>query len=326
MDRKNSNTRNLHKAEDRKRNNLLMLKEPDKGLWGPLKEIFTHRLHGTERLLLWVVLPGILVLTMSAIVFMFLPRAEEDSDDGLIDPEVLAATARAVEQRTLKEQAERKEAARLRGIFEEGNEALRAGDYLKARETLSAYLAEAPEDWNAAQNLAVAYQLEGRTEEALGVLDAALQSHPGVASLHANRAQMLREAGRMAGALEAIKRASEIEPGNVFYSNKFLIMRIENGEIDGVRKAIETSEALRISTAAPSYIIAAAAVAAQSGDIPGAVLNLSRARTLLAEPELIKLIDDPFFTPYLGALNAAGAFGGGTLGKGRQQQPKRAAP
>lgn len=86
-------------------------------------------------------------------------------------------------------------------------------------------------------DLALVAQMEGRLEDALGLLEQALTEHPDDASLHMGRGNLLDELGRTLEARSAYERSLALDPGSPRGWIHLGFNRVELGDAVGGRDA-----------------------------------------------------------------------------------------
>src|SRR4051812_17622655 len=99
-------------------------------------------------------------------------------------------------------------------LRQQGIDALRAGQLDSAIEILTRCLMTSPEDGEAQACLGVAYSQKGLHEQALRMLDLAVQKQPAAAGVHFNRGVALERAGRPAEAAAAYQQAARLNPNH----------------------------------------------------------------------------------------------------------------
>jgi predicted O-linked N-acetylglucosamine transferase (SPINDLY family) len=110
-------------------------------------------------------------------------------------------------------------------LFYLGTAELQLGHAAPAAEALRASLRLAPNP-NSFNNLGLALQRMGRPEEALPAFDRAIQSSPGFADAHYNRAVTLQALGRLDDALAGYEKAVRLQPDFVnALNNKAVVLR-----------------------------------------------------------------------------------------------------
>jgi hypothetical protein len=186
--------------------------------------------------------------------------------------------------------------------FAAGRNALEARNFAEAESRFRLALAGAPGQAASANNLAVALIAQKRFAEAADVLSTLLQAHPGDIGARSNRAFALRAEGRLAEALAEMAVAAEADAFNPLVVNRFLLMRLQNGEESAVRALIEQRTKTGLPTVEAGHIVAEAALLALDGDLAACRRRLGRAARLLDRPTFNLLLDDPVFLPFQAGL------------------------
>ena len=103
---------------------------------------------------------------------------------------------------------------RLKDALRAGARLHRAGDLAGARAHYRAVLEKVPDHAQALHLMGVAAHQEGRSEEAIGLIDRAIEQRPTSAEFHRNRANVLASLQRYEPALAAAERALALAPAD----------------------------------------------------------------------------------------------------------------
>jgi tetratricopeptide (TPR) repeat protein len=167
----------------------------------------------------------------------------------------------------------------------------------KAEEYFRQMTVQTPEDAQGWGNLGVSLILQNRNAEAADALSRAVALDPKNAQYRANRSLALRAVKFLPEAIAEAKEAVRIDPSNPLFSNRLLLMRIQNGEIRGVKQEIQTWQSSGLSSMKANWVMAAAAVAAIQGDLSLCTAQLAESSTLLPPETRKLLLSDPVFGP-----------------------------
>ncbi|MCB9662925.1 MAG: tetratricopeptide repeat protein [Alphaproteobacteria bacterium] len=164
-------------------------------------------------------------------------------------PELAGRLAPVVAE--LRAQA-RRDGDRAEGLLLEGTLAWQDGAPEVAEAAYRQALDRDPELVAAWVDLADVLRAQGREAEALRTLDEGLGRHPEAAVLHHARGLALVRAGRKSEALDALRRAVELDPGEVRHAYVLAIALHDQGQpaaarevLDAARARHPASEALR---------------------------------------------------------------------------------
>lgn len=139
--------------------------------------------------------------------------------------------------------------------------------------------------------------LVGNAEEADRLINEAIDLDP-QSSYFRIRGDFHRERGRPDEAMADYEEALSLNPSDVIASNRRLLVMIEKGQTDLVRKMIQLRIDLGVSSQAELWLFGAAAVELQLQSSQGAA-NFLRTATTLVDPSTFDLLlADPLFAPY----------------------------
>jgi len=175
-----------------------------------------------------------------------------------------------------------------------------AGDRPEARTALGAFLArsgrraEAEEQYRAALrldarfapatiDLADLYREQGRDNEGLGVLRAALVSSPSEASLHHALGLALVRLRRPDAALDELHRAAELDPRAARYAYVYAVALQSAGHLTEAGAAVRTS--LKLHPNDRDLLGAALSFSRQQGDTGAALVYAERLARLMPDDE-----------------------------------------
>jgi tetratricopeptide (TPR) repeat protein len=125
---------------------------------------------------------------------------------------------------------------------------------------------------------AVVLSMAGRPQEAVQQLREAIRLAPGEAEFHYKLALALNEIGDAAGTLKALNDAVKINPGHARAWYNLGLARAGSGDVSGAIEALLRSETL--SPGDPSAPYALATVLARAGDLSGARAAAQRALSI----------------------------------------------
>ncbi len=145
----------------------------------------------------------------------------------------------------------------------------------------------------------------GWSQEQREDLDGALASYSQTISLPGSspynrflRARVLRKQGDLAAAILDLEEASKGDPGSVGMSNLLMIFKLQAGREEEVRSMVANYATVGIKNQADLWLLGAAALALQEGNIPRAAASLGGFQAMV-DPQLFgELLGDPFFDPY----------------------------
>ena len=100
----------------------------------------------------------------------------------------------------------------VEALFETGNQQLSSGQFMLAIESFSQLLLQAPEDWQALSNRAMAYFRIGSYDKSLDDYCVALNLRQDSPNLLANFAVLLKELGQLDLAQNLLQQALQLEP------------------------------------------------------------------------------------------------------------------
>lgn len=127
----------------------------------------------------------------------------------------------------------------------QGKARLKMGDYLRAVESLRAFIAVYPYNMNALLNLgATLYALE-RFDEAQTAFDRVLEIVPGMAKAHHNIAGVYAQQGRSVDSLEARRRAAKLDPEDALIQFYLGLTEIQYGNPSLAAEAFIRTVAIR---------------------------------------------------------------------------------
>lgn len=112
------------------------------------------------------------------------------------------------------------------------------------------------------------------------------------------RAECEAALGNMAEARADFDRAAELAPSQPLITNKRYLFLIRQGEKKSVQDRIDLELEIGITSAMPSWVMAAAAIQLENGQTEAAVSLLQNARTLLGPQDFSRLLRDPLFQKY----------------------------
>jgi len=265
--------------------------------WKRLRRYFANPYWGKNRRFLFFYAPFLLLGTLAALITLyFWPKAEIET--AAIAPAAPPAPS-VVDEAALAILREQEKNQRLAARFAEGQDALRSREFAEAESIFRELLAADAGNAASANNLAVALIAQKRHDDAAAVLAGILTRDPGNVGARANRAMALRAAGRLDEAIKELTVASEQDPLNALLANRLLLMRLQNGEITAVRETILARTKIGVPTLETGHIMAAAALAANDGDMTACMKALARAARILDTPTRRLLLEDPVFNPHL---------------------------
>jgi len=135
-------------------------------------------------------------------------------------------------------------------------------------------LAVRPDSWNAHVNLGVLCRSEGKSDEAVRHLSAALEIKPDMTEAHANIAPILADQGREAEALEHVRRVRELSPGPSLFLVNVGTTLARLGRLEEATEAYR--EALQAWPDDPMIHLNLGAVLERQGDVAGAIGHFIR--------------------------------------------------
>ena len=188
-------------------------------------------------------------------------------------------------------------------LSDEGTAALRDKNLPLAESKFRESLKIDPRSTDAWSDLAATLMLQGRHAEALEALDSSLSLDPRNPRAHANRSLALRALGRFDEAVSAATAALGLDPSNPLLSNRLLLLKIQSGDVAGVRRELKANAGMASLEA--GQIMAVAALAASDGNMKLCLSKLERASHLLSQATRRTLLADPVFAPYIGKILAA---------------------
>ena len=175
----------------------------------------------------------------------------------------------------------------------------------KAEEYFLLMTCQAPQDPKGWGSLAVSLILQGRNAEAEKALARAIALDPNNAQFRANRAQALRAVQRLPEAIAEARESVSLDPSNPLFSNRLLLMRIQNGESEAVKQEIHTWQSSGLASMKATWILAAAALAAIEGNMTLCTDRLAEASPLIPPDARKLLLSDPVFVPMQSKILAA---------------------
>ncbi|GAB4178625.1 MAG: hypothetical protein Fur0032_19130 [Terrimicrobiaceae bacterium] len=257
------------------------------------KRYFFHPYRGRYRRRRWIYFPlaGVAVFgTVTVMVLFGRPEHLKSS------PKAVVGTAFTSAQGPVLKQNE--EMAKVVGLLNEGAQALADGDIAAAVAAFSAAAAIDPSRTEAWNGVGLSLLARGKAADALLAFERAVRLDTTDARGYANRALALRVLDRLPEAIASAKESTRLDPSNPLYSNRYFLMRIQNGEEDAVRSEVRSAALLKIENIEASSVVAAAALDLIGGEQASFRDKLERAKSLLPQATLSALLDDPVLAPY----------------------------
>lgn len=280
------------------------------------KRYFFHPYRGIYRRRRWIYYPlaGVAVLAIvAALVSVGRPSKLERLPDAVADS---ASTPSSSPEMKAED-----DAAKVGGLLDEGAQALADGDIAAAAAAFSAATAIDPgraEAWN---GVGLTLLARAKAADALQAFERALRLDAMNARAYANRARALRLLDRLPEAIASAKESTRLDPSNPLYSNRYLLMRIQNGEADAVRTEVRAATLLKIESMESNSVVAAAALDLIGGEEIMFREKLERAKGLLPQATLSGLLDDPVLKPYSESIRSLAGFPAPSLPGGSATLP-----
>ncbi|MGQ9523371.1 MAG: tetratricopeptide repeat protein [Armatimonadota bacterium] len=125
--------------------------------------------------------------------------------------------------------------------FAQGQKLLRKGDPIGAAEKLRAAASLSPRNKHIRLHFALALAQQTRFSEAIAEMDRVAREHSSDPVLHLFRGRVLYDAGRHAEALEALRRARELDPENDLVNAYLTLTEMAQGDLaSGLQKLTRT--------------------------------------------------------------------------------------
>lgn len=177
-------------------------------------------------------------------------------------------------------------AERSAPTFEDCRKLIAAGRAGESLAALEALVAEAPESMPILHHYAVALHLVGRSAEALGYFDRALELDSGQANLHQNRSVALLGAGRVEEAVEAAGEAVRLRPDNAGGYVNLALAQIRAGRQADAWETV--SRGLEAAPDHPGLLGHAARIATEARNLALAETYVTRALAIAPDsPEIV---------------------------------------
>jgi tetratricopeptide (TPR) repeat protein len=146
----------------------------------------------------------------------------------------------------------------------------------------------------------VGYAEENREEftEALESYGKAIAFNPNEPYYRYLRARLHRKLGDFPAAIRDLEEASRTDPASVGMANLLLIYKIQAGEVEQVRRIVDTYEQAQIHEQAGLWLLGAAALSLQDGNLKRAAHYIQAFHHIAGSPILAELLSDSFFDPY----------------------------
>jgi tetratricopeptide (TPR) repeat protein len=180
-------------------------------------------------------------------------------------------------------------APRFRPLLE-ARVALEEGDHARAREALAQPMEELSDQAEALFLEAMIERKEGNLPRALELLDRSVKLKPQDLAVF-YRGLTHYDQGNLDAALLDFELAQELNPLNFTFSNAQYLVNLERGEIERVRRSVSLKANLGLANTAGSWILAAAALHLQDGEIDQAVEMLQNSVALFPPDSLDILLN-----------------------------------
>ena len=243
-----------------------------------IAEYFSDPRFGRERIFWGISLPAIFFVLPLLLVVMFMDEIREALEaQKPAPPGTLAALG--------------PEALEL------ANQEIRLGNLRQAEEILRAASVGGGDRAAAGRMLGELLRGQGRFSEAAEAFSGAILLDP-VAADFFRRGQCAFSLGNDEDAGRDFAMAAELSPSNPVYSNRHYLYLISHGETEAVRNRMNLDIQLGVTNTMEGWIVAAAAVALQEGNVNSALDLLSQASARFSSADLADLLQAPAFDPY----------------------------
>ncbi len=194
---------------------------------------------------------------------------------------VLVSLAQVEKQAQLKE---------MQGTVKEAADKIKQKDYDGAVTFLKAALDKTPDDVNALYLLGIAYSRKKMYPEAIDALSKVTGTNPKFAPAVFELAVCYQQENDTDKALELYKKTAELDPANPDAAYNSGLILFGKGQAGEALAFFEKALALRPSD--PAYLEMAGRCAINQGDFAKALDYLEKARTLYADPDRVKFLDE----------------------------------
>jgi tetratricopeptide (TPR) repeat protein len=243
---------------------------------------------------------GLIGLIAAAIGYGFLIwRSEQQKKQEIAEAALHPYSAPSVE----KEKQVIRSAKEVKSLqFEQLHEQLRLEgqnrDWVKMDELARKILAIDPKDGEAWSYLGLMNEKGGDYQKAADAYGNALDAGFVPSFTLLKRGNMNRLLGEYSKAIADLQEAARLDPGSTSVPNLILIVQIQSGEAEKVRKTVANFEEIGLETTANQYLLGKAALALHDGNPGKAAEALAQYRELVPAAVFAELLQDPFFAPY----------------------------
>ncbi len=248
-------------------------------------EYFRDPRFGRERLLLWGGLPAALVILSFLLTSMFFDVMRETFR--------LERTASPVPDHEIPSAL----IPETPDLLVLADEEIRLGNLGKAEEILQGAIQRGDGKAAAQRKLGTLFQREEKYSEAMEAFSAAILLAPEAKDFFL-RGHCAFLIGNSEQAGQDFASAARLSPSNPLYSNRHFLALISQGDTETVRSRMNLDIRLGVINTMEGWIVAAAAVALQEGNVKPASDLLSEAAMRFSREDLNFLLQDPVFDPY----------------------------